>query len=113
MRGWKVVAIAVGALIAFLAAGWIVGVIIHAVIDLVIVAAIVGAVVIGIKMARSGKQVSGRKKDSEIGDDVYSRPLPRADVDHYSAPAPPPSSARQSAQDIDDELARLKREMGS
>jgi hypothetical protein len=113
MRAWKVVAVAVGVLVAFLLVGTVVGVIIHAVIDLLIVAAIAGAIVIAVKVARSGKQVKGRDKDAEIRDDAYSRPLPRADLDQYSAPAPPPASARQGTQDVDDELARLKREMGS
>lgn len=114
---WKVIGIAVGVLVAFLLVGTVVGVIIHAVIDLLIVAAIAGAIVIAIKIARSNRQVSGRSRDSEIRDrHASSSAIPRMDLDEYTTPAPPPTrpaAPRPSAQDVDDELARLKREMGS
>jgi hypothetical protein len=114
MRGFKLAAIAVGVLIAFLLVGTVVGAIVHAVIELLIVAAIAGAIVVAIKIARSNKQVSGRSRDSEIRDERGSRPLPRTDMDEYvppPAPAPRPAS-RPASADVDDELARLKREMG-
>ena len=111
MNWFKVAAIGVGILIAFLVGGWIIGFVIHAVLDLVIAAAVVGAIVVAVKMARSRKQVSRKREEKQVREPDYSeyaRPLPRADVE----PASPPPG-RQSAQDIDDELARLKREMGS
>jgi len=108
----KVAAIAGGILIAFLLVGSVIGFVIHAVTTLVIAALVVGVVVVAIKVARSGKQVSGKKADREVRDHESYQPLPRADVEPYSAPAPPRPSAPKT-QDIDEELARLKREMGS
>jgi uncharacterized membrane protein YfcA len=110
MNWFKVAAIAVGILIAFIVGGWVIGFIIHAVLDLVIAAAVVGAIVVGIKMARSRRQVSRKREEKQVREpdySEYSKPLPRADIEPVS-----PASGRQSAQDIDDELARLKREMG-
>jgi nitrate reductase cytochrome c-type subunit len=113
MRWFKVAAIAVGILIAFLVVGSVIGFVIHAVMDLVIAALVVGAVVAAVKVARSRKQVSSKRAKREVREpDDYSRPLPRADVEHVvtSYPSQPP---RQSSPDIDEELARLKREMGA
>lgn len=111
MRWFKVAAIAVGILIAFLVAGTVVGFIIHAVMDLVIAALVVGAIVVAIKVARSGKRIEGKHRDREVRDEDHSKPLPRADVEHVSTSYTPPPS-RPNTQDVDDELARLKREMG-
>jgi hypothetical protein len=118
MRGLKVALIAVGVLVAFLLVGTVVGVVIHAVIDLAIAALVVGGIVVAIKIARSNKQVTGRSKskDSEIRDHYTSpEPLPRSDLDTYTAPrySAPPPPPRAASPDVDDELARLKREMGS
>jgi hypothetical protein len=116
MRWFKVAAIAGGIIIAFLVVGSVVGFIIHAVIELVIAALVVGAIVVAIKMARSGKQISRKRTEREVRDhDEYREALPRADVEAYSAqrPAPPPRQTMPNTRDIDDELARLKREMGS
>jgi hypothetical protein len=108
----KVAAIAGGILIAFLVVGSVIGFVIHAVTTLVIAALVVGAIVVAIKVARSGKQVSGKRAEREVREPETSRPLPRADVEPYSTPRPPRQST-PNTQDIDDELARLKREMGS
>jgi hypothetical protein len=113
MRWFKLAAIGAGILIAFLVVGSVIGFIIHAVTYLVIAALVVGAIAVGIKMARSGRQVSGKKAEREVrepDDRQYNRPLPRADVEPVSTPYQPPS--RPAAADVDDELARLKREMG-
>ena len=116
MRGWKVVAIAVGVLVAFLLVGTVVGAIIHALTTLLIVAAIAGAVVVGIKIARSNRQVSsGKQKDHEVRD-RHSTALVGLDLARYTTPTPAPTQRpvpRASTQDVDDELARLTREMGS
>jgi hypothetical protein len=114
MRWFKVAAIAVGILIAFLVVGSVIGFVIHAVMDLVIAALVVGAAVAAVKVARSRKQVSGKAKraEREVREPDYSRPLPRADVEPV-ATSYPSQPSRQSSPDIDDELARLKREMGA
>jgi hypothetical protein len=115
---WKVLAIAVGVLVAFFVVGSIVHVIISALITVAIAALVVGGIYVAIKVSRSGKQVSGKSKDSEIRDRYSSSSaLPGVDLDQYTAPPPRPAARpaapRPSAQDVDDELARLKREMGS
>ncbi|HZR54856.1 MAG TPA: hypothetical protein VFB06_35825 [Streptosporangiaceae bacterium] len=117
---WKVLAIAVGVLVAFFVVGSIVHVIISALITVAIAALVVGGIYVAIKVSRSGKQVSGKSKDSEIRDRrASSSALPGVDLDQYTAPAPPrpatprPAAPRPSSADVDDELARLKREMGS
>jgi len=118
MRWFKVAAIGVGILIAFLIVGSVIGAILHLVIDVVIAAAVVGAIVVAVKVARSRRQVSGSKAEREVREpdrEQYSRPLPRADVESVptSYPVQPSRPARPAAADVDDELARLKREMGS
>jgi hypothetical protein len=117
--GWvKLAGIAVAILIAFLVVGSVIGFIIHAVTYLVLAALVVGGVAVAIKVASSRRQVSGKKAEREVREQDYSqhnRPLPRADVEPAVTAYPPQPSrpARPAAPDIDDELARLKREMGS
>jgi hypothetical protein len=109
-NAFKVAAIGVGILVAFLVGGWIIGFVIHAVLDLVIAAAVVGAIVVAVKMARSRKQVTRKREEKQVREpdySEYSRPLPRADIEPIT-----PQPSRQGTQDVDDELARLKREMG-
>ena len=109
--GVKLALIAVGALIAFFLVGSLVHVIVSALITVAIAAAVVGGAYIAIKVARSNRQVTARKgRDYEVRD-TRSQSLPGTDVDSYLPPAPP--RAAPSAADVDDELARLKREMGS
>jgi hypothetical protein len=114
MSWLKLAAIAGGILIAFLVVSSAIGVILGLVTKLVIAAIVVGAVVLAIKVARSGKQISRKREEREVRDrdyEDYGRPLPRADVEPASY-SPPPAPAGPPTQDIDDELARLKREMG-
>jgi membrane protein involved in colicin uptake len=111
MRWFKIAAILGGIIIAFLIVGSVVHFILAAITTIVIAALVVGGVAIAIKMARSRKQVSRKREEKQVREPDYSeyaRPLPRADIELVS---PPPG--RQSGQDIDEELARLKREMGS
>ena len=110
MRWFKVAAIAGGILIAFLIVSAVIGTVLHLVIDVVIAALVVGAIAVAIKVARSNRQVSRKRSEREVREPEY-RPLPRADVEPVSTNVPPRQSAH-SAQDVDDELARLKREMG-
>ena len=115
MRWFKIAAIAGGILIAFLIVGSVVHFIMAAVTTIVIAALVVGGIAVAIKMARSGKQVSGKKAERQVRDhqEPY-QPLPRAEVDPYPATtAAPQRRAAPRSADIDDELAKLKREMGS
>jgi hypothetical protein len=110
MRWFKIAAILGGIIIAFLIVGSVVHFILAAIVTIVIAALVAGGVAIAVKMARSRKQVSRKREEKQVREPDYSeyaRPLPRADIEPVS---PPPG--RQSGQDIDDELARLKREMG-
>ena len=93
MRWFKLAAIAGGILIAFLVVGSVVGFVIHAVMELVIAALVVGAVVVAIKVARSGKQVSGKKAEREVRDEEPYQPLPRAEVDPYTRLRAGPAAA--------------------
>jgi membrane protein involved in colicin uptake len=111
MRWFKIAAILGGIIIAFLIVGSVLHFILAAITTIVIAALVVGGVAIAIKVARSRKQVSRKREEKQVREPDYSeyaRPLPRADIEPVS---PPPG--RQSGQDIDEELARLKREMGS
>ncbi len=113
--GWfKIAAIVGGIIIAFLIVGSVVHFILAAVTTVVIAALVVGGIAVAIKMARSGKQVSGKRAEREVRDHDTYEPLPRADVEQYSTPVPTqqPQRTAPNPADIDDELARLKREMG-
>ena len=112
MRLFKVAAVGVGILIALIIGWAVVGFVLHAVEFLVIAALVVGAVAVAIKVARSGKQISSKHAKREVREPDYNQPLPRADVEPVATPFPAQPS-RASSQDIDDELARLKREMGA
>jgi hypothetical protein len=121
--GWlKFAAIAGGIIIAFLIVGSVVHFILAAISTIVIAALVVGGIAVAVKMMRSGKQISRKRAEREVRDHDTHQPLPRADVETYSAPssndwqAQQPQQPRQAApssHDIDDELAKLKREMGN
>jgi Family of unknown function (DUF5326) len=122
---YKFAGIAVGIFLAFIVVSAVIGAVVGFVLGLVlkvaIAALVVGGIVYAVKRGmRSRGQVPGAKTEREVREPKYSRPLPRADVDHVAAPNPSASNpsatyrptARPAAQDVDDELARLKREMG-
>ena len=115
MSWFKIAAIAGGIIIAFLIVGSVVHIILAAITTIVIAALVVGGIAVAIKMARSGKQIQRKRAEREVRDPDPHQPLPRADVQPYSTSVPPqqPRRSAPSAQDIDDELARLKREMGN
>jgi hypothetical protein len=115
MSWFKIAAIAGGVIIAFLIVGSVVHFILAAITTIVIAALVVGGIAVAIKMARSGKKISGKRAEREVRDHDDYQPLPRADVEPYttSVPAPQPQRSTPNAADIDDELARLKREMGN
>jgi hypothetical protein len=116
MRWFKVAAVGVGILIALIIGWAVVGFVLHAVEFIVIAALVAGAVAVAIKVARSGKQISRKRADREVREPKrepkYSRSLPRTDVEPV-ATSYPVAPSRPNTQDIDDELARMKREMGA
>ena len=91
MRWFKVAAIAVGVVVAFLVVSSVIGFLLEA----AIAALVVAAVVLAVKVAFYRGQVSRNRRDREVRGPTYSSPLPR-----------------HLWRDVDDELARLKREMG-
>ena len=113
MHWFKFAGIAVGIFLAFLVGGWIIGFVIHAVLDLVIAAAVVGAIVVAVKMARSRQaghaQAGGKARSASPTTTSTARPLPRADIEPVT---PAFNGKAERAPNVDDELARLKREMG-
>jgi Flp pilus assembly protein TadB len=92
VRWFKVAAIAVGVVIAFLIVSSVVGFLVEAAIAVIVVAAIAFAV----KVAVNRRQVSSQRRNREVRGPGPSRPLRRHD-----------------AADVDDELARLKRDTGA
>jgi hypothetical protein len=94
--------------------GFVIGLLLKLAIAAVVVGAIVVAAKVALNKARSGRQVSGKRSERAVREpedyEYRRRPLPRADVEPVSY-SPPPTT-RPSTQDVDDELARLKREMG-
>jgi hypothetical protein len=110
MNWLKVAAVAIGALIAFLIVGSVVGFILH-VLSYVVIAALVaggGYVVYKIATNRHGREVRTKQRRREIRDD-YHDDLRDNVRDTGYAPPPPP---RPAGGGVDDDLARLKREMG-
>jgi uncharacterized membrane protein YfcA len=91
VRWFKVAAIAIGVMIAFLVVSSVIGFLVEALIAVLAVAVIALAV----KVAFNRKQISRTRPSGEIRGPRYSRPLRRHDT-----------------ADVDDELARLKREAG-
>ena len=91
MRWFKVAAIAAGVLIAYLVISSVIGFLIEA----AIAALVVAVIVLAIKVAFYRQQVSWKRPGNEVREPRYSSPLPR-----------------HNTRDADDELARLKREMG-
>ena len=89
MRWFKVAAIAIGVMIAFLVVSSVIGFLVEALIAVLAVAVIVLAV----KVALNRKQISWKRPNGEVRGPRYSRPL-----------------RRHNTSDVDDELARLKRE---
>jgi len=91
MRWFKVAAIAAGVLLAFLVVSSVIGFLMEA----AIAALVITTIVLAVKVAFQRKQVSWDRPDSEVRERAYDGPLPR-----------------HNTRDVDDELARLKREMG-
>lgn len=118
MRGFKLAAIAIGAVLALFLVLSVVGFIVHAIAYVAVIALVAGGIYVAFKVGRaSNRQVSKKSRDSEVQDSYSPKPLPRTDVQQYTPPAPPtvtrPAARPVTSQNIDDELAKLKREMGS
>ena len=113
MSWFKIAAIVGGIIIAFIVVGQVVHFLFAALTTIAIAALVVGGAAVAIKMARSRKQVPRKRAEREVRDHDSYQPLPRADVEPYSTPVPTqqPRRAAPNPADIDDELARLKREM--
>jgi hypothetical protein len=77
--------------------------VLHYLIWAAFAALFVGVVVVAVKAVSRGKSVGGTKADRAVGQADDDRPAP-------SRPQPAP---RPRVADVDDELARLKREMGN
>ncbi len=91
MRWFKVAAIAAGVLIAFLVVSSVIGFL----MEVAIGALVVAVIVLAVKVAFYRGQVSRGRPDSEIREPRYGSSLPR-----------------QHVRDLEDEIERLKREMG-
>jgi hypothetical protein len=115
MSWLKIAAIVGGVIIAFLVVGSVVHFILAAITTIVIAAVVVGGIAVAIKMARSRNKISNKRAEREVRDHDDYQPLPRADVEPYSTSVPPqqPHRSAPNPADVDDELARLKREMGN
>ncbi len=110
MNWLKVAAVAIGALIAFLVVGSVIH-LIMTVLGYILVAALVaggGYVVYKIATNRRGREVRGRRRGREIRNDHHDDLRDTPPDTGYAAPPPP----RPAAGNVDDDLARLKREMG-
>jgi hypothetical protein len=93
--GWiKVAAGVVVLFVAWLVFSSIVGYIVWGVLG----ALVIGAAVLAFKAGRAGKNVAGRDRDREVRE---------------SEPRAQGVNIRRAAQAVDDDLARLKREMDS
>src|SRR6202043_3680457 len=112
MSWFKIPAIAGGIIIAFLIVGSVVHFILAAITTIVIAALVVGGTAVAIKMARSGKQVSRKRQEREARHHNDKQPQPRPAVEPSPTSVPPqhPRRAAPNSADVDDELARLKRE---
>jgi hypothetical protein len=100
MRWIKVAAFALGVLIVFS----VIGTVVHLVMELVFAAIVVGAIAVAIKVAAGRRKLPRGRNEHKEREIRQPRPM--------STPAVVPPSAAPKVN-VDDDLARLKREMGS
>jgi len=107
MNWLKIAAVAIGALLAF----FIIGSVIHiitAILGWVVILALLGGggyVVYKVVSSGKGREVRDRRRDRELRDDYREAGYREAG---YTPPPPQPPRGN-----VDDELNRLKREMGN
>jgi len=102
MRWIKVAAIVGGALIVFFVVDSLVHLLFGVLTTIVFLALVAGGVAVAVKIAGARKRhVEGRREEHQV----------REEPTRQIVAAPPPSPVRKA--DVDDELARLKREMGA
>jgi len=109
MNWLKVAAVAIGALLVFLVVGSVVHLILTVLGYVLIAALVAGGGYVAYKIVSSG----GRR---ELRRDRSRRNERRQVRQDYAEPGPdfgvPPTTQRPAASNVDDEMARLKREMG-
>jgi hypothetical protein len=101
MRWIKVALAALGVLIVFL----VIGTVVHILMDVVFAAIVVGAIALAIKLASGRRKLPRSKRDSHAEREIRE---PRRTTPTVNVP-PPPAPAHAN---VDDDLERLKREMG-
>jgi hypothetical protein len=108
MNWLKVAAVVIGALIAFLIVGEVVHIILSLLGYVLIAALVAGGGYIAYKVVTSGRgrEVKDKRREREIRDD-YRREDPPQPT--YRQPDYPPPTR----PNVDDDLDRLRREMGS
>lgn len=109
MNWLKVAAVAIGALLVFLVVGSVVHLIMTLLGYVLVIALVAGGGYVAYKIVTSG----GRR---ELRRDRSRRNERRQVRQGYAEPdpdfSPPPTAARPATGNVDDDLARLKREMG-
>jgi hypothetical protein len=101
MRWIKVALAALGVLIVFL----VIGTVVHILMDVVFAVIVVGAIALAIKLASGRRKLPRSKRDSYAEREIRE---PRRTTPTVNVP-PPPAPAHAN---VDDDLERLKREMG-
>jgi hypothetical protein len=100
MRWIKVALVAIGVLIVFM----VIGTVVHFLMEAVFAAIVVGVIAVAIKVAAGRRKLPRSRRDS-YSDREISEPRRAAPTVNV----PPPAPARAN---VDDDLERLKREMG-
>ena len=110
MNWLKVAAVAIGALLVFLVIGSAVHLIMTVLGYVLILALVAGGGYVAYKVVSSGKRRELRRDRHD--DRNESRRVRRDYTEPDPGYTPPPALPQKSASNVDDELDRLKREMG-
>lgn len=114
MNWLKVAAVAIGALLVFLVIGSVVHLIMTLLGYVLIIALVAGGGYVAYKIVTSGGRRELRRGRSRRDERrQVRRDYAEPDADFGAPPATPrPATPRPAAGNVDDDLARLKREMG-